>query len=81
MTPFLEKVTLIVYGWQGNEPGTLSWVFPSLTAAMSAVRAMKNAVKWLIIASTETVLARDEEEEVDVEEVRRSSVVLFEKFA
>lgn len=44
-------VTLVVYGWRSVQPGTLSWVFPSLRAALAAVRAMrKNAVQWAIVA-------------------------------
>lgn len=45
-----EQVTLIVYGWQNVEPGTLSWVFPSYEAALRAARAMRNAVRWAIVA-------------------------------
>ena len=45
MNPLLEQVTLVVYGWKSVEPGTLSWVFPSVGAAVAAARAMKNAVK------------------------------------
>ena len=45
-----DQVTLIVYGWHNVEPGTLSWVFPSYEAAMSAARAMRNAVRWAIVA-------------------------------
>ena len=50
MNPLLEHVTLVVYGWQNVEPGTLSWVFPSVGAAVAAARAMKNAVRWAIVA-------------------------------
>ncbi|MGO9000057.1 MAG: hypothetical protein ACLQVI_42565 [Polyangiaceae bacterium] len=50
MNPLLDQVTLVVYGWKSVEPGTLSWVFPSVTAAVSAARAMKNAVRWAIVA-------------------------------
>ncbi|MEI7894067.1 MAG: hypothetical protein WCI05_13315 [Myxococcales bacterium] len=74
--PFFDKVTLIVYGWRGNEPGTLSWVFPSLGAAMAAVRALRNAARWLIVAGTPS--PRDG---VNVEEIRRTGVVLLERFA
>lgn len=45
-----DQVTLIVYGWHNVEPGTLSWVFPSYDAAMSAAGAMRNAVRWAIVA-------------------------------
>lgn len=70
----VSQVTLVVYGWNNVEPGTLSWVFPSLAAAMSAVRAMKNAVRWAILAGPrETV---DVEE--DVEAARAHGLVLAE---
>ena len=45
-----DQVTLIVYGWQNVEPGTLSWVFPSYDAALGAATAMRNAVRWAIVA-------------------------------
>jgi hypothetical protein len=45
----MQNVTLVVYGWQGIEPGTLSWVFPSVESALRAVRALKNAVRWVVI--------------------------------
>ena len=44
------EVTLIVYGWTSVEPGTLSWVFPTLRAALAAAGAMKNAVRWAILS-------------------------------
>jgi hypothetical protein len=50
MNPLLEHVTLVVYGWKNVEPGTLSWVFPSVTAAVAAARCMTNAVRWAIVA-------------------------------
>jgi len=66
-------VTLVVYGWHSVDPGPLSWVFPSFDAAISAVRAMRNAVKWAILAGErETSI-------VDVDEERRSGQVLLEK--
>jgi hypothetical protein len=51
MSP-LSPVTLIVYGWQSVQPGTLWWVFPSFSAALTAARAMKNAVRWAIVAGS-----------------------------
>lgn len=75
-TMLRNPVTLIVYGWQGNEPGTLSWVFPSLGAAVRAVRALRNAVRWLIVAGPSKKRGS-----VDVERVRRSGLVLLERFA
>jgi hypothetical protein len=50
MNPLLDQVTLVVYGWKSVEPGTLSWVFPSVGAAVAAARTMKNAVRWAIVA-------------------------------
>jgi hypothetical protein len=47
--PRRDAVTLVVYGWRESEPGTLSWVFPSLRAALRAVHAMRNAVGWIVI--------------------------------
>ncbi len=68
-------VTLIVYGWRENAPGTLAWVFPSLSAARAAARAFKNAARWLIVSG------RRANDTVDVDEVRRTATVLVERFA
>ncbi len=43
------EVTLVVYGWQNVQPGTLSWVFPSFGAAMKAANALRNATQWAIL--------------------------------
>jgi hypothetical protein len=72
MNPLLKKVTLVVYGWRENEPGTLAWVFPSLGSAVRAVRAMKNAIQWLIVSG--------EQDDVDVVSLRRNGMVLLERF-
>lgn len=48
-----EMVTLFVYGWENVEPGPLSWAFPSLRAALDAVRTMRNAIEWCIVAGAE----------------------------
>jgi hypothetical protein len=48
-----EGVTLFVYGWDNVEPGPLSWAFPSLRAALDAVRTMRNAVEWCIVSGIE----------------------------
>ena len=71
-------VTLIVYGWRENAPGTLSWVFPSFSAARTAVQALRNAARWLIVAGPTGVAA---EEHVDVDRVRRDALVLMECYA
>jgi hypothetical protein len=57
-----NEVTLFVHGWHNVEPGTLSWVFPSLRAALDAVQRMKNAVAWSIVQGNnwdDLGLARD----------------------
>jgi hypothetical protein len=69
-TRAIEEVTLIVYGWENVQPGTLSWVFPSLRSALAAVRAMRNAVRWAVLDGVEA----DE----DVESARESGRVLVE---
>ncbi len=49
----VEAVTLFVFGWHNVEPGPLSWAFPSLRAALAAVRTMKNAAQWCIVRGAE----------------------------
>ncbi len=71
-----HAVTLVIYGWHESEPGTLAWVFPSLHAALRAVRAMRNAVRWVIIEGTRVF---DREIEIDVEALRRAGAVLIEQ--
>src|SRR5690348_10770815 len=63
------NVTLFVYGWSNVQPGPLSWVFPSLRAALQAVRAMRNAIAWSIVAG------RDH---LSLEEARAYGAVLVE---
>jgi hypothetical protein len=80
----IEQVTLIVYGWHENAPGTLAWVFPSYGAAVSAVRALRNAVRWLIVAGRRTAEVRPgigNEDRVDIDRMRKSALVLAEGFA
>jgi hypothetical protein len=69
-----DVVTLVIYGWHESEPGTLAWVFPSLRQALRAVRAMRNAVRWLIVEGR-----RAYEGEVDIEALRRAGRVLIER--
>lgn len=45
----LGEVTLIVYAWHNVQPGVLSWIFPTVRAALSAAYAMRNAVHWAIV--------------------------------
>ena len=44
-----RKVTLCIYGWQNVQPGTLSWVFPSLETALRAAHTMRNALEWVVL--------------------------------
>jgi hypothetical protein len=70
-----DPVTLVIYGWHESQPGTLAWVFPSMRAALQAVRAMRNAVRWLILKGG---LPFDGDA-VDVEALRRAGGVLLER--
>jgi hypothetical protein len=86
MNPLLEHVTLVVYGWKNVEPGTLSWVFPSVGAAVGAARAMKNAVRWAIVAgrrandATELDEAEAAKEAKDaLDDARAKGAVLIEQ--
>jgi hypothetical protein len=47
-----DTVVLVIYGWKSVQPGTLSWAFPSLAAAVFAAHAMTNAVRWAIVAGS-----------------------------
>jgi hypothetical protein len=49
----VHSVTLFVFGWHIVEPGPLSWAFPSLRAALDAVRTMRNAAQWCIVRGVE----------------------------
>ena len=69
----IEEVTLIVYGWENVQPGTLSWTFPSLRSALDAVRAMRNAVQWAVLLGDQRPSAMD-----DVEAAREQGLVLVE---
>jgi hypothetical protein len=70
-----DPVTLVIYGWHESQPGTLFWVFPSVADALRAVRAMRNAVRWLILKGGR---AFDVEVDVDVDALRRAGGVLLE---
>ena len=67
-----EGVTLFVYGWESVEPGPLSWAFPSLRAALDAVKTMRNAVEWCIVAGSECTT---------VDAARANGAVLIEQNA
>jgi hypothetical protein len=71
-------VTLVIYEWYESQPGTLAWVFPSLSAALRAVHAMRNAVRWLIVRGRQVA---DDEVEIDVDALRRAGGVLIERAA
>lgn len=71
-TAAAEGVTLFVYGWESVEPGPLSWAFPSLRAALDAVKTMRNAVEWCIVAGSEWV---------SVDAARAKGAVLIEQNA
>jgi hypothetical protein len=87
MNPLLEQVTLVVYGWKNVEPGTLSWVFPSVSAAVAAARAMTNAVRWAIVAGKRDTATSDGADEVRaqadakraLDEARARGAVLIEQ--
>ncbi len=66
-------VTLVIYGWAESQPGTLAWVFPSVRAALRAVRAMRNALRWVILKGREAF-----EGEVDIDALRQSGRILLE---
>lgn len=66
------NVTLFVYGWENVEPGPLSWVFPSLRAALEAVRTMRNAVEWSICSGADWT---------DIDTARAKGAVLVEQNA
>jgi hypothetical protein len=68
-------VTLVIYGWSESQPGTLAWVFPSLRAALNAVRAMRNALRWMILKGKQ---AFDGDGEVDIDALRQSGRILME---
>lgn len=63
-------VTLFVTGWHQVQPGSLSWVFPSMRAALDAVRTMRNAAEWCVCAG---------EGWSDLETARSGGAVLVEQ--
>ncbi len=67
-------MTLVIYGWRGSEPGTLAWAFPSVRAALRAVRAMRNAVGWLVVEGRRVF-----DGEVDLFALRTAGAVLVER--
>jgi hypothetical protein len=66
-------VTLVIYGWRESQPGTLAWVFPSLRSALNAVRAMRNALRWMILKGKQAF-----EGDVDIDALRQSGRILME---
>ena len=73
-----SAVTLVIYEWYESQPGTLAWVFPSVAAALRAVRAMRNAVRWLIVKGQQVA---EGDAEIDVDAIRRAGGVLVERAA
>ena len=67
-------VTLVIYDWRESQPGTLWWVFPSLGAALRAARAMRNALRWVIVRGRRAV-----DGEVDIGALRRAGGVVIER--
>lgn len=74
--PIAESVTLIIYSWKSVEPGTLSWVFPSVAAAVHAARTMTNALEWAVIAGNPFRAGRND---VTLAKVRADGQVLLEE--
>jgi hypothetical protein len=74
----VEAVTLVIYGWHESEPGTLAWVFPSVRSALRAVRAMRNAVRWLIVRGRRA-FDRDSVDMADIENLRRAGLIIAER--
>jgi hypothetical protein len=70
----VDAVTLVIYGWRESEPGTLAWVFPSVRAALRAVRAMRNAVGWLVIEGRRVF-----DGEPDLRVLRTTGAILAER--
>jgi hypothetical protein len=66
-------VTLVIYGWSESQPGTLAWVFPSMRSALRAVRAMRNALRWMILKGRAVV-----EGDIDLDALRQSGRILME---
>jgi len=76
----VDSVILVVYGWKSVQPGTLSWVFPSLNAAAHAAQAMTNAAKWAILAGSAALTARvASQAAVDLDRVRARGGILLER--
>jgi hypothetical protein len=76
--PKVEAVTLVIYGWHDSEPGTLAWVFPSVRSALRAVRAMRNAVRWLIVRGRRAFDPASPES-VDIDGLRRAGLIIAER--
>jgi hypothetical protein len=70
--PAIREVTLFVHGWHNVEPGLLSWTFPSLRAALDAVRRMKNAIAWCVVSGSGWT---------DLDSARAGGAVLVEQLA
>jgi hypothetical protein len=73
----LESVVLVVYEWSSVQPGTLSWVFPSLGSAVRAAHAMTNAVNWAVIAGSAARASVDAA--FDLTKLRAAGGILIEQ--
>ena len=76
--PKVEAVTLVIYVWHDSEPGTLAWVFPSVRSALRAVRAMRNAVRWLIVRGRRAFDPASPDS-VDIDGLRRAGLIIAER--
>lgn len=70
VSPADQNVTLVVYGWHNVQPGPMSWAFPSVRQAISAAKAMRNAISWAIVLGQRPATA--------LEEARKLGIVLLE---
>ena len=68
-----DAVTLVIYGWYDSQPGTLAWVFPSVRAALRAARALRNAVRWVVLEGKRVF-----DSEMDVDALRRAGRILVD---
>lgn len=71
----IDTVILVVYGWKSVQPGTLSWVFPSVATAAHAAHAMSNAVRWAVVTGT---ARRSQDPAADLASARAAGSVLLE---
>jgi hypothetical protein len=73
-----QTVQLVVYGWANAQPGTLSWRFPSMRAAVRAAKTLRNASRWAVVADGAGE-SKPMQSERDVERARAAGTVLIEE--